>query len=277
MAASSFGLEVDVKLSPENALPMKQSSPPLPIALLGLDVQNPDAYALARHWVDTHLEGIHHNTPFLHPPQLYDILGRLFNRGSLDEPSLRSDELALLYIILALGSLRADTFDNVAGQHHSFAMNSDNLLNPSRSSPLLHSRPALGTGEISLALYRHSLNEMDSVDTPSETAVQALFLLHTYVSNTMMGRKSRDFVARAVMMAHEIGLNRLKPESTVGNGLSTRRAVLFLYVYFSDVRTGQPASLDQIDRLRRSNIRSYPSRAKRIWLKREHAGIIIIC
>lgn len=218
-------------LSPENVLPIKLSSPPPSLTLLGLDANNPKAYHLASHWVDTHLEGIHHSTPFLHPPQLYHILGRMFD--SENEPALQSDQLALLYIVLALGSLRADTFDTIAGRHQPFSSNS----NKSSKSPveMARSQPAMGTGEVSMALYRHSLDQMDCVNTPSETAVQALFLLHTYVSNTMMGRKSRDFVARAVIMTHEIGLNRPKPMNTIGDGQAMRRAILFLYIYFADV------------------------------------------
>ena len=220
-------------LSPENVLPTKLSSPPPSLTLLGLDANNPEAYNLASHWVDTHLEGIHHSTPFLHPPQLYHILERMFD--SQNEPALQSDELALLYIVLALGSLRADTFDAIAGRHQPFSSNSNNSSRSPVELPMAHSRPTMGTGEVSMALYRHSLDQMDCVDTPSETAVQALFLLHTYVSNTMMGRKSRDFVARAVMMTHEIGLNRPKPANTLEDGQAMRRAILFLYIYFSDV------------------------------------------
>lgn len=80
------------------------------------------------------------------------------------------------------------------------------------------------------------------MDQPSETAVQALFLLHTFISNTSMGRRSRDYVARAIMMAHELSLNRRIPRDLHVNKRvkydkhsTRRRAMLYLYVYFSDV------------------------------------------
>lgn len=127
--------------------------------------------------------------------------------------------------MLALGSLRADTFDDASCQHHAMA---------SQASVSSDIAGSIGTGQVSLALYRHAVAEIDSVTCSSETAVQALFLLHTYVSNTSMGRKSKDFVARAVMMAHEIGLNGLIPETPLPD-VAKRRATLYLYVYFSDV------------------------------------------
>jgi hypothetical protein len=85
-------------------------------------------------------------------------------------------------------------------------------------------------------------DELEEIDQPTETAVQALFVLHTFISNTSMGRRSRDYVARAVMMAHELGLNRRIPtdlnphkRSKYDHRATRRRAMLYLYVYFSDV------------------------------------------
>ena len=115
----------------------------------------------------------------------------------------------------------------------------------------------------SLALFNAANTELDLIVKPSQTAVQALFLLHMYVSNTSMTRKSRDFVARAVMMAHELRLNeRVHPSSIVGQGgvSSTdanalrRRALLYLYVLFSDVyvlalRSGRSAYISYLSAL----------------------------
>lgn len=229
------GLKADLQLPPENVLPMRPCLSPPPLSDLGLGSDNPNAFTLASYWVNVHLDGIHHNTPFLHPPQLHDILGRCFDRDLRNTRVLLPEELALIYIVLALGSLRADTYDSVSGRHHPLANIPADASRPSTKFPPSALQPAMGTGEVSLALYRHAVGQIEYVVSPSETAVQALFLLHTYVSNTMMGRKSRDFVARAVMMAHETELNRLTPIEAGETGLAKRRAVLFLYVYFSDV------------------------------------------
>lgn len=234
---------LDLSLNPEDVLPIKKSTPPPSLSDLGLTPYAQGALSLATHYIDVHLRGIHHNTPFLHPPQLHDLVKRAFDPSYNKQPELESDELALLYIVLALGSLRVDTFDNVSCSHHPLASHSSPNANGSFETSSLSSEdshPSFGTGEVSLALFRYAVAEIDSVSASSETAVQALFLLHTYVSNTTMGRKSKDFVARAVMMAHETGLNSLVPpthrsDQTPETGASKRRAMLYLYVYFSDV------------------------------------------
>ncbi|ORY30765.1 hypothetical protein BCR39DRAFT_104825 [Naematelia encephala] len=65
-------------------------------------------------------------------------------------------------------------------------------------------------------------------------------MLHTYASNTSLGRWSRDFVARAVMMSHELGLNRRIPlgfdrKKRQTTDVAVRRAILYLYILFADV------------------------------------------
>lgn len=165
-----------------------------------------------------------------------DVFGVSQIRSDVDHGSL-----ALLYGILALGSLREQTYDSLTKQYRTVQRSvTDNLSSNSPSSP--ESLPSFTSRATAQCLLRLAQDELDSIDQPSETAVQALFVLHTFVSNTSMGRRSRDYVARAIMMAHELGLNRrmpigLSPTDNLRDAKHNcrRRAMIYLYVYFSDV------------------------------------------
>lgn len=137
------------------------------------------------------------------------------------------DELALLYAVLSLGSFRAETWDPHSGKYRDLGLG--HARTPDSQS--------MRTGETSLALFNMANEQLDLLESSSELAVQALYLCHTFISNTIMSRRSRDYVARAVMMAHEVGLNRVIPSSRPHSDEEylRRRAILYLYVYFSDV------------------------------------------
>jgi hypothetical protein len=197
---------------------------------IGLTPGAPASASTAREWIQVHFEGIHHNTPFLHLPLIYRICDGMFGspidsrQRSIPEPN--PDELALLFAVMALGRLRAETWDPVLCRYRQLSQDTPRT-----------DEPAERFGDVSLALFNLANEQLDNLASPSELAVQALHLLHTFVSNTMMNRRSRDYVARAVMMAHEMGLNRSIPQGfqSVDNGSLKRRAILYLYVYFSDV------------------------------------------
>ena len=133
---------------------------------------------------------------------------------------------------LALGSFREKTWDSTNGQYCPII-------------PLLGSSPACPPTQstkhfVSAVLFELANRDLNRLHTSTETAVQALFLLHTYICDTSLGRWSRDFVARAVMMSHEVGLNRvlppmIDPEINYGAEEAMRRAILYLYVFFADV------------------------------------------
>lgn len=232
----------------------------LALEQIGLTPGDAAAVQQAHHWINTHFRAIHHNTPFLHLPQVLDIATKVFGSaqpqrrdGNLSggyygfdrvdnhiDGQVGADELALLYAVLALGSLREQTYDSQTRQYRTLDETDHNLnhISPAstRSAPSYKSRLA---GQ---SLARMAQDELEQIESPSETAVQALFVMHTFVSNTSMSRRSRDYVARAVMMSHEIGLNRrLALPTRMSTGMSKdrygarRRAILYLYVYFSDV------------------------------------------
>jgi hypothetical protein len=220
---------------------------------LGLTPGDPSAVQQAHHWINTHFRAIHHNTPFLHLPQVLDIATKVFaspqplrrngdlfggyygyDQSNRQDDALDADDLALLYAVLALGSLREQTYDSYRKTYRT--LDADDTISPAsnRSAPSFRSRLA---GQ---SLARMAQDELEQIETPSETAVQALFLMHTFISNTSMSRRSRDYVARAVMMSHEIGLNRRLAIPTRLDKRSDRygarrRAILYLYVCFSDV------------------------------------------
>lgn len=195
---------------------------------------------------------MHHNTPFLHLPQLVDTATKLYgpNYPSTSTEADASDR-ALLFAVLALGSLREQTFDASSGRYKAIATVGSTQTTPDGlawiSAGMSESRVPIGTSEDrsppSQTLFHAANQELDAVEQPSDTAVQALFLLHTYVSNTSMSRRSRDYIARAVMMAHEIGLNQRIPAKLdaapkrpkYDSYYMRRRAILYLYVCFSDV------------------------------------------
>jgi hypothetical protein len=263
------GLQLNVTLQTENLFDARHARY-LTLSEIGLTPWNPASISLAYSWINTHFAAIHHNTPFLHLQLIIDIANRELNpsfqqlqqpnsipeNGSLD-PRLGhvglvgNDERALLYAVLALGCLREETYDPQTGSYHDIPTSGT----PDSSSTGSQA-PFAGINEsvnISASLYAPALahkgqslfrlaqEELDQLEKPSEIAVQALFLLHTFVSNTSMSRKSRDYVARAIMMAHEIGLNRNIPPLVRTKGgpnqihMTRRRAILYLYVYFSDV------------------------------------------
>nr|XP_019044437.1 hypothetical protein I302_06348 [Kwoniella bestiolae CBS 10118]OCF23367.1 hypothetical protein I302_06348 [Kwoniella bestiolae CBS 10118] len=255
LAAERFGLAVSLAIPSEHIFSVR-SAPRMTLQQIGLAPGTPTSLLRAREWIGSHFGAIHHNTPFLHLPQINDIASRFFSSPAPigDQGQVGNDEAALLLSVLALGSFRRETWDD---QRQSYR----NLHPSTPSSTTTASGLAGGqdpsvnlTGDLSqfgmipLTLFRLAQDELDEVEHPSEAAVQALFLLHTFVSNTSMGRRSRDFVARAIMMAHEIGLNRTismdldvfqtgarqkHPRSDYA--VARRRAVLYLYVYFSDV------------------------------------------
>lgn len=260
-------LQLSVTLQTENLFDPRNSQY-LSLHELGLDPSDPNAIKLAQHWINTHFGAIHHNTPFLYLPHVLDIANREFRSGvtsplhnetarvsptsGVEQSSMQngggssraepvsSDERALLYAVLALGCLREQTYDTQTGTYRTIptlpSTSSSTSQSPSNTRRL--SAPMF-RGQ---SLFRLAQEELDQVEHPSELAVQALFLLHTFVSNTSMSRKSRDYVARAIMMAHEIGLNRRIPltfptikKAKTQMHATRRRAILYLYVYFSDV------------------------------------------
>lgn len=261
-------IEIHVALRPENVFDAHPSH--LDLSEMGLAPGDPSAVQQAHHWINTHFRAIHHNTPFLYLPQVLAIATKVFGspqitrradslyafghpptfdehghaRPGADAEGVGADDLALLYAILALGSLREQTYDSSTKRYRTFDDdNGESMVSPAshRSVPSYKSRRA---GQ---SLFKMAKDELELLESPSETAVQALFLMHMFVSNTSMSRRSRDYVARAVMMAHEIGLNRRLPQGlgrTKGKGGfeqrddrhgARRRAILYLYVYFSDV------------------------------------------
>ncbi|OCF32000.1 hypothetical protein I316_06386 [Kwoniella heveanensis BCC8398] len=196
----------------------------------------------AHHWINTHFKAIHHNTPFLSLPSVLETAAKVFAPTVHASDSPGHDDLALLYAILALGSLREQTFDSSTGKYRPFrsSLFPEEGVNDSPAST--RSLPTFRSISTAQCLFRLAQDELEQMDQPSETAVQALFLLHTYISNTSMGRRSRDYVARAIMMAHELGLNRriphdlhLSKRTKYDKHVVRRRAMIYLYVYFSDV------------------------------------------
>jgi len=212
-------------------------------------------------WITTHINALHHNTPFLHLPQLIEAAKGMFGLDAAHAGKVEPAERALVYAVLALGNLREQTFDTETGGYKSVLPSSTMLgIPPHFPAPIPGASGSSGPGSASaldsvmsqddryvtssLTLFNAANNELDSIEKPSQTAVQALFLLHTYVSNTSMSRKSRDYIARAVMMAHELRLNErmhlsshaAQAEATMSNtDMLRRRALLYLYVCFSDV------------------------------------------
>lgn len=231
-------------MAPENIF-NPQHSRYLNLSEIGLDPSLPGAHAQAQGWINTHFRAIHHGTPFLHLPHVLGIASKLFDRGAHPHEPISNDELALLYAVLALGSLREQTYDSETGQYRTLAttMTIDDLLLGFGASPIADQPGSFQSGSVAQSLFRLAQEELEQTEQPSETAVQALFLLHMFVSNTSMGRRSRDYVARAVMMSHELGLNRRLPKnltlSRLGQGqdehATRQRSMLYLYVYFSDV------------------------------------------
>jgi hypothetical protein len=153
--------------------------------------------------------------------------------------------LALMYAILALGSLREQSYDSQAKKYRSLRQPTtfEEIMAGAVTSPeSASSLPSFRSRSTAQSLCRLAQAALESIDQPSETAVQALFVLHTFISNTSMGRRSRDYVARAIMMSHELGLNRRIPLDLFSNKrartdahTTKRRSMLYLYVYFSDV------------------------------------------
>ena len=200
-------LDVDFTLPSERLIDLDVRS----LTLADTGLQGEEALPRALHYVNLHFTAIHHNTPFLHRPTVESLCRRFFS-----QQPIALDERSLLFSVLALGSFRESTW--VDGRYQP--------VNPASPATLA-----------SALLFNLSQQDLDRLDSPTELAVQSLFLLHTYVCNTSLGRWSRDFVARAVMMSHEVGLNRRIPP---GLGKYTpdqamRRAILYLYVLFADV------------------------------------------
>lgn len=229
------GHTISVGMPPENIFKARHSRY-LNLGEIGLDPSSPGSLTQAQRWINTHFRAIHHSTPFLHLPHVLGIATKLFSAGMDD---IANDELALLYAVLALGSLREQTYDSETGEYRTLAtsMTINDLLLGFGASPLSDQPGSFQSGSVAQSLFRLAQEELEQADQPSETAVQALFLLHMFVSNTSMGRRSRDYVARAVMMSHELGLNRRLPSSSsrMDEHAVRRRAMLYLYVYFSDV------------------------------------------
>lgn len=222
-------------MPPENIFNARQSRY-LNLDEMGLAIGSPASLSQAQHWINTHFSAIHHNTPFLHLPQVLGIAQKVFGMEGSASGHGANDELALLYAVLALGSLREQTYDPQTGQYRSLvtSLSIDDLLLGFGLSPQSDQAGAFRSGSTAQSLFRLAQEELEQLEEPSEAAVQALFLLHMFVSNTSMGRRSRDYVARAVMMSHEVGLNR--PACTMRDEHATcRRSILYLYVYFSDV------------------------------------------
>ncbi|WVR06138.1 hypothetical protein IAU60_003168 [Kwoniella sp. DSM 27419] len=224
-------LHLDLALKPETIFDSAQARHSL--AEIGLAPRDPSAVTQAHHWINTHFRAIHHNTPFLNLPSVIDTATRVFGPGG----DVDHDDLALLYAILALGSLREQTYDSSTGKYRSLRGALDDGVSPA-STRSSHFR----SRSTAQCLFRLAQDELEQMDQPSEIAVQALFLLHTFISNTSMGRRSRDYVARAIMMAHELGLNRripydlhLSKRVKYDKHAERRRAMVYLYVYFSDV------------------------------------------
>lgn len=243
------GLHLSVSMRPENIFDSRQSRY-LGFSEMGLTPGDPQAITQAHHWINTHFRAIHHNTPFLNLAQVLDIATRVFGAEHQEGRQPASNaELALLCAVLALGSLREQTFASATGKYRSLPtqMALEDLLDPSESPSSARSAPSYKSPSTGQSLFRLAQDELDQIEEPCETAVQALYLLHTFVSNTSMSRRSRDYVARAIMMAHEIGLNRRLPMNLkAGFGSANkrakddkhparRRAILYLYVCFSDV------------------------------------------
>lgn len=243
------GLTLHVALSPENifdSVKVTRHS----LQEIGLVPGDPSAVNQAHHWINTHFRAIHHNTPFLSLSEVLETATKVF--GSPNDTSGRGpaghDELALLYAILALGSLREQTYDSQTKKYRAFRNTSGADESGAEASPMSsHSLPSYRSRSTAQCLFRLASDELEAIDQPTETAVQALFVLHTFISNTSMGRRSRDYVARAIMMAHELGLNRriptdLNPLKRVkyDRHATRRRAMLYLYVYFSDVCVTSP-------------------------------------
>ena len=210
---------------------------------IGLTPGDPTAVEQAHHWINTHFGAIHHNTPFLSLPAVLDTASKVFGLPQSHQGSrAQHDDLALLYSILALGSLREQTYDSQTKRYRAIRkpLGFDEL--PANSPLSAASLPSFHSRTTAQCLFRLAQDELESIDQPSEIAVQALFVLHTFISNTSMGRRSRDYVARAIMMAHELGLNRQIPVDLFqpkrikhDKHEARRRSMLYLYVYFSDV------------------------------------------
>ena len=62
-------------------------------------------------WITTHINALHHNTPFLHLPQILDAAKRMFGWDTAHVGRVDPAERALAYAVLALGNLREQTFD----------------------------------------------------------------------------------------------------------------------------------------------------------------------
>ncbi|WRT67531.1 uncharacterized protein IL334_004503 [Kwoniella shivajii] len=262
MTTERFGLSISLAIPSEHIFSIR-STPRMTLHQIGLAPGTATSIIKAREWIGSHFAAIHHNTPFLHLPQIHDIATRFFNPPSPHVDSIDplgtagrvgNDEAALLLAILALGSFRRETWDDQRKSYRNFHSSTGSATTttsdmPGDRGPSVNMvGDASQSGVVPLTLFRLAQDELEELEYPSEAAVQALFLLHTFVSNTSMGRRSRDFVARAIMMAHEIGLNRTIPldldvSHTEGNrtqaisdtSVTRRRAVLYLYVYFSDV------------------------------------------
>lgn len=234
-------LELHVALQPENIFDNVQI-PRHSLQEIGLIPGDPTAIQQAHHWINTHFRAIHHNTPFLSLPDVLETATKVFGTPQTHSGShTERGDLALLYSILALGSLREQTYDSLNKQYRTLRRPGIDDL-PVTSPSSATSLPSFHSRTTAQCLFRLAQDELESIDEASETAVQALFVLHTFISNTSMGRRSRDYVARAIMMAHELGLNRqisvdfFDPERVKQNKHQLRRrSMLYLYVYFSDV------------------------------------------
>lgn len=239
--ADIIGLELQVALEPENIFDSVQFTRHS-LQEIGLTPGDPTAVQQAHHWINTHFGAIHHNTPFLSLPAVLETASKVFGPQKQSSSRAQHDDLALLYSILALGSLREQTYDSQTKRYRAIRkpLGFDEL---SATSPLsAASLPSFHSRTTAQCLFRLAQDELESIDQPTETAVQALFVLHTFISNTSMGRRSRDYVARAIMMAHELGLNRLingdlfqAKRIKQDKHAARRRSMLYLYVYFSDV------------------------------------------
>lgn len=231
----SSDLRLDLSLKPENIFDSVQIQRHS-LHDIGLTPGDPMSVAQAHHWINTHFRAIHHNTPFLNLTEILETATRVFESPLSSSPG--HDYLALLYSILALGSLREQTYDSATGKYRPFR--TAQTLNDGTSPASTRSMSTPKSRSTTQCLFRMAQDELDQIDDPSEIAVQALFLVHTFVSSTSMGRRSRDYVARAVMMAHELGLNRRIPHDLHLKGKYDkhgvrRRAMIYLYVLFSDV------------------------------------------
>lgn len=239
--AHTPGIELHVALQSENIFDSVQTTRHS-LREIGLIPGDPTAVEQAHHWINTHFRAIHHNTPFLSLPDVLDTATKVFGTSQIHSGS-RTDhgDLALLYSILALGSLREQTYDSLTKQYRTFRKPTSDEM-PVNSPSSATSLPSFQSRTTAQCLFRLAQDELESIDQPSETAVQALFVLHTFISNTSMGRRSRDYVARAIVMSHELGLNRQIPANLFapegakyGKHEIRRRSMLYLYVYFSDV------------------------------------------